>query len=55
MEELDQYISDADRERAVSSLRDHLVAGRLTLEEFSERVEAAYSARVVECVPRSGP
>jgi hypothetical protein len=46
MEELDQYISDADRERAVWSLRDHLVAGRLTLEEFSERVEAAYSARV---------
>ena len=47
MEELDQYISDADRERAVSSLRDHLVAGRLTLEEFSERVEAAFRLRAM--------
>ena len=40
------YVSDADRERAVASLRDHLVAGRLTLQEFSDRVEVAYRARV---------
>lgn len=39
-------VSDAEREHAVELLRDDLVAGRLTLEEFSERVEAAYSARV---------
>ena len=37
--------SDDDRERAVLALREHLVAGRLTLDEFSERVESAYQAR----------
>jgi hypothetical protein len=37
--------SDDDREQAVLALREHLVAGRLTLEEFSERVESAYRAR----------
>jgi hypothetical protein len=36
---------DADREHAVVALREHLLAGRLTLEEFTERVEAALSAR----------
>lgn len=46
MEDPDDHVSDAERERAVGSLRDHLLAGRLTLEEFSERVELAYSARV---------
>ena len=40
-----QRVSDADRERTVASLRDDLLAGRLTLEEFSERVELAYRAR----------
>jgi hypothetical protein len=39
-------VSDADRERAVAVLRQHLLAGRLTLDEFSERVEAALQARV---------
>jgi hypothetical protein len=46
MEDPDDYVSDAERERAVGSLRDHLLAGRLTLEEFSERVELAYGARL---------
>jgi hypothetical protein len=36
--------SDADREDAVIALREHLVAGRLTLEEFCERVDAALQA-----------
>lgn len=40
-----QRVSDAEREQAVGSLRDDLLAGRLTLEEFSERVELAYRAR----------
>jgi hypothetical protein len=40
--------SDADRERAVSALREHSAAGRLTLEEFSERAERAYAARTFE-------
>lgn len=36
--------SDADRERTVSALREHVAAGRLTLEEFSERTDRAYGA-----------
>jgi len=38
--------SDADREQAVVALREHLLAGRLTLEEFSERVDGALRAKV---------
>jgi len=38
-------ISDDDRERAVASLREHLVQGRLTLEEFAQRMTTAYQAR----------
>jgi len=37
-------VSDADRERTVASLRDHLVDGRLSLEEFTQRMTAAYAA-----------
>jgi Domain of unknown function (DUF1707) len=36
--------SDDDRERAIASLREHLAAGRLTLEEFTERMSAALAA-----------
>lgn len=36
--------SDADRDRAVAELREHTAAGRLTLEEFSERVDRAVTA-----------
>lgn len=43
--ELSHRISDAEREQKALSLRDHLLAGRLTLDEFSERVEMAYAAR----------
>lgn len=39
-------VSDADREETVASLREHLLAGRLTLEEFSGRVEVALRASV---------
>ncbi len=48
MNELSPRASDADRERAVHVLREHLVAGRLTLEEFSQRVEAALRAGTAE-------
>jgi len=34
---------DADRERAVVLLREHMVVGRLALEKFTERMDA--------CVP----
>jgi len=46
MDEPSMRVSDADREGAVIALREHLVAGRLTLEEFSARVEAALRASV---------
>ncbi|MBV9206801.1 MAG: DUF1707 and DUF2154 domain-containing protein [Actinobacteria bacterium] len=46
MDDASLRVSDADRERAVHALREHLLAGRLTLEEFSERVEAALRAKV---------
>jgi hypothetical protein len=37
--------SDTDRDRAVDQLRQHLADGRLTMEEFTERVDEAYEAR----------
>jgi hypothetical protein len=46
MDDASLRVSDADREEVVVALREHLLAGRLTLEEFSERVEAALRARL---------
>jgi Domain of unknown function (DUF1707)/Cell wall-active antibiotics response 4TMS YvqF len=40
--------SDAERERAVELLRRHSVDGRLTLEEFAERIGLAYEAKTRE-------
>ena len=37
--------SDEDRDRAAAALREHLAVGRLTLEEFSDRLDQAYAAR----------
>lgn len=37
--------SDDEREQTVIRMREHAVAGRLTLEEFAERVSSAYAAR----------
>jgi hypothetical protein len=36
---------DADRERLVEQLREHHAAGRLTLEEFDERMQKAYESK----------
>jgi len=38
-------VSDADRERTAELLREHHAAGRLTAEEFADRMEAAFAAR----------
>jgi hypothetical protein len=46
MDDASLRVSDADREQAVIALREHLLAGRLTLEEFSGRLEAALRARL---------
>jgi Domain of unknown function (DUF1707) len=40
--------SDGEREQTVALLRGHVVEGRLTLEEFSERLDSAYAARTRE-------
>jgi hypothetical protein len=37
--------SDVDREVVVATLRDAFTAGRLTLDEFDERMSAAYASR----------
>lgn len=39
--------SDADRDRAVSALREHHAVGRLTAEEFNDRLDAAYAAKTM--------
>jgi DUF1707 SHOCT-like domain len=39
--------SDADRDQTAAALREHLVAGRLTTEEFDERLDKAYAAKTL--------
>jgi hypothetical protein len=38
-------IGDAEREAAANSLRDHFAQGRLTMEEFNERLDAIFAAK----------
>jgi len=40
----DLRIGDAEREAAAASLREHYAQGRLTLEEFNERLDAVFKA-----------
>lgn len=39
--------SDDDRQRVIDALQRHTEVGRLTLDEFSERVAAVYAARTL--------
>jgi uncharacterized protein DUF1707 len=39
--------SDADRDRVAALLREHHAAGRLTVEEFQERMDRALEARTL--------
>src|ERR1700753_1190670 len=39
--------SDADRERTAALLREHHAVGRLTPEEFNERVDQAFAAKTL--------
>ena len=36
--------SDEDRDRVVAMLREHHAVGRLTVDEFNERLDKAYAA-----------
>ena len=40
----DLRIGDADREAAATSLREHYAQGRLTLDEFNQRLDAVFAA-----------
>jgi len=44
--------SDADRDRAAALLREHHAAGRLTPDEFSERLDSAFAAKTVGEIDR---
>src|SRR6266704_5052978 len=39
--------SDDDRDRAATLLREHHAVGRLTAEEFNERLDKVYAARTM--------
>lgn len=41
----DVLVSDAERQRVIDDLRQHTADGRLTLDEFEDRVEEAFQAR----------
>jgi Domain of unknown function (DUF1707) len=41
---VDLRIGDADREAAAASLREHFAEGRLSLDEFNERIDAVFAA-----------
>lgn len=43
-------IADADRDRVVALLRLHCTEGRITLDEFSDRVGAVYEARTADAL-----
>src|SRR4029077_12576590 len=55
-------VGDAEREAVAEQLREHYAAGRLTIEEFRSRLDAAYAAataadlrRVTADLPSAGP
>ncbi|MFF0308277.1 DUF1707 domain-containing protein [Streptosporangium sp. NPDC004379] len=50
----DLRIGDAERDAAVSALREHYARGRLTLEEFGERVDLVLAARTGRELSRAG-
>ena len=45
MDELPVRASDAERDALVAQLRQDMVEGRLTVDEFTDRIEAAYDSR----------
>ncbi|WP_280826293.1 DUF1707 domain-containing protein [Mycobacterium sp. OTB74] len=47
MQDIQVRAADTDRERVLAQLHQHTAAGRLTLDEFSERAAAVYRARTL--------
>lgn len=45
---MDIRASDDDRQKIVAALERHTGAGRLTLDEFAERVQVAHDARTLD-------
>lgn len=39
--------SDGDRQRVADLLREHTTAGRLTMEEYEQRVDSAFAAKTI--------
>jgi len=39
------FVSDADRDVAAAALGDHVAEGRITLDEFRDRLDRVYAAR----------
>jgi hypothetical protein len=48
----DLRIGDAERDTAMTQLREHFVAGRLTFDELTERIDAALVAKTKRQVDR---
>ncbi len=48
----DLRIGDAERDTAMTLLREHFVAGRLTLDELGERIDAALMAKTQRQIDR---
>jgi class 3 adenylate cyclase len=46
-------VSDAERDAVVTTLRGHFETGRLTFDEFSDRVDEAYTARTAADLDRT--
>jgi hypothetical protein len=46
--------SDAEREQTGEALREHYAAGRLSTEEFDQRLDAAYKASTVQALAQLG-
>ena len=45
-------VTDADREASAAQLREHYAAGRLSLDEFQDRLDAVYRAQTVRDLGR---
>jgi DUF1707 SHOCT-like domain len=50
--DVDLRIGDAERDAAMAQLREHFVAGRLTFDELTERIDGALTAKTQRQIDR---